>query len=482
MDGRYTNIEMNFANDHLQKCSMSCEQKTEYSHVGELCTQPGFEPQSTSGRESLYRRTMVVFISLWIITLIILGAVLSVSFLPGSGLQNEMTDLQRMTSSSILEIQARLEDKNKQLETKNRENSNLIQERSGLQIQLKEIQMKTSSNISGLQVQLEDKNKQLETKNRENSNLIQERSGLQIQLKEIQMKTLSNISGLQVQLEDKNKQLETKNRENSNLIQEKSGLQNQLKELQMRTSNNISGLQVQLEDKNKQLEIKNRVISKLILQKFDLQNEVRELQTIAEDGFAKWTNKQGIVRQEVWKWIRKAAANVILDPRTAHRNLTVSEDGKQVTFSGGLLPDSPLRFSNWYGIQGKESFSSGRHYYEVQVGTRGCFSVGFVKESVEKMKYTVTSESGFLMFILEKNVYKVSTTPPTSLSLNEPPNNVGVYVDYDKGQVSFYNVGTRSHIYSFTGYNFSEKLYPAVNSCNSMTSGPLIISPVSHTA
>ncbi|XP_048826291.1 E3 ubiquitin-protein ligase TRIM38-like isoform X5 [Brienomyrus brachyistius] len=574
MDGRYTNIEMNFANDHLQKCSMSCEQKTEYSHVGELCTQPGFEPQSTSGRESLYRRTMVVFISLWIITLIILGAVLSVSFLQGSSLQNEMTDLQRMTSSSILEIQAHLEDKNKQLETKNRENSNLIQEKSGLQNQLKDLQMRTSNNISGLQVQLEDKNKQLETKNRENSNLIQEKSGLQNQLKELQMRTSNNISGLQVQLEDKNNQLETKNRENSNLIQEKSGLQNQLKELQMRTSNNISGLQVQLEDKNNQLETKNRENSNLIQEKSglqnqlkdlqmrtsnnisglqvqledknkqletknrensnliqersglqnqlkelqmrtssnisglqaqledknkqlatknrensnliqqrsDLQNEVQELQTIAEDGFAKWTSKQGIVRQEVWKWIRKAAATVILDPRTAHRNLTVSEDGKQVTFSGGLLPDSPLRFSNWYGIQGKESFSSGRHYYEVQVGTRGCFSVGFVKESVEKMKYTVTSESGFLMFILEKNVYKVSTTPPTSLSLNEPPNNVGVYVDYDKGQVSFYNVGTRSHIYSFTGYNFSEKLYPAVNSCNSMTSGPLIISPVSHTA
>uniref|UniRef100_A0A3B3RL80 B30.2/SPRY domain-containing protein n=1 Tax=Paramormyrops kingsleyae TaxID=1676925 RepID=A0A3B3RL80_9TELE len=171
------------------------------------------------------------------------------------------------------------------------------------------------------------------------------------------------------------------------------------------------------------------------------------------------------------------AANVILDLRTAHRNLTVSEDGKQVRFSDRLLPDSPLRFSKWYGILGNESFSSGRHYYEVEVGTRGCFSVGFVKESVERMKYIVTSENGFLLLILEKNVYNVSTTPLTSLSLNDPPKKVGAYVDYERGQVSFYNVDTRSHIYSFTGYNFSEKLYPAVNPCNSMTSGPLIISP-----
>nr|XP_023667033.1 pyrin-like [Paramormyrops kingsleyae] len=203
----------------------------------------------------------------------------------------------------------------------------------------------------------------------------------------------------------------------------------------------------------------------------------------AEDGFAKWTNKQGAVQQQVWKWIRKAAANVILDPRTAQRNLTVSEDGKQVRFSDRFLPNSPLRFQNWYGIQGKGSFSSGRHYYEVQVGTRGCFSVGFVKESVEKMKnIQITSENGFLLLTLMKNDYNVSTAPPpTSLSLNEPPKKVGAYVDFERGQVSFYNVGTRSHIYSFTGYNFSEKFYPAVNPCNSMTSSPLIISPVSHT-
>ncbi|XP_048827415.1 butyrophilin subfamily 3 member A3-like [Brienomyrus brachyistius] len=319
MDTLYENIELTLTTDHSQHSVNLSGSGKQFTPVGRGSIQPDREPQSTSGLETLYKRTSAVFISLWIITLIILIARLSVLFLQKSALQNEL-------------------------------------------------------------------------------------------------------------------------------------------DLQWTTSINISAQQIS-----------------------NLQNEVKELLIIAEDGFAKWTNKQGIVRQEVWKWIRKAAANVILDPRTAHRNLTVSEDGKQVRFSGGLLPGSPLRFSNWYGIQGKESFSSGRHYYEVQVGTRDCFSVGFVKESVEKMKYTVTSESGFLMFIIEKNVCNVSTTPPTSLSLNEPPNNVGVYVDYDKGQVSFYNVGTRSHIYSFTGYSFSEKLYPAVNPCNSMTSGPLIISPVSHT-
>uniref|UniRef100_A0A3B3RKQ7 B30.2/SPRY domain-containing protein n=1 Tax=Paramormyrops kingsleyae TaxID=1676925 RepID=A0A3B3RKQ7_9TELE len=178
-----------------------------------------------------------------------------------------------------------------------------------------------------------------------------------------------------------------------------------------------------------------------------------------------------------------STANVILDPRTAQRNLTVSEDGKQARFSGRLLPDSPLRFSNWYGILGKESFSSGRHYYEVQVGAKTCYVVGFVKESVERMKnIQKNTENGFLVFKLVTKDYNVSTTPDTSLSLNDPPKKVGAYVDYERGQVSFYNADTRSHIYSFTGYNFSEKLYPVVNPCSALPLDPLIISPVTPAA
>ncbi|RXM91254.1 E3 ubiquitin-protein ligase TRIM39 [Acipenser ruthenus] len=54
------------------------------------------------------------------------------------------------------------------------------------------------------------------------------------------------------------------------------------------------------------------------------------------------------------------------------------------------------------------------------------------------------------------------TDPWTPLPLSLEPQKLGVYLDYEEGQLSFYNVETRSHIYTFTDMEFNpnEKLYP----------------------
>jgi hypothetical protein len=62
---------------------------------------------------------------------------------------------------------------------------------------------------------------------------------------------------------------------------------------------------------------------------------------------------------------------------------------------------------------------------------------------------------------------------------------VGVFVDYDEGLVSFYDVEARVHIYSATGCSFTETLYPLLypGLCDyeGINSAPLIISPVNQT-
>jgi tripartite motif-containing protein 39 len=75
--------------------------------------------------------------------------------------------------------------------------------------------------------------------------------------------------------------------------------------------------------------------------------------------------------------------------------------------------------------------------------------------------------------------------PKVHYYLKKKPQKVGVFVDYEEGRVSIYDVDAtaRSHICSFTGYKFTEKLYPYFH-CGypdgKRNVAPLVISPVSH--
>uniref|UniRef100_A0A8C7JDM5 B30.2/SPRY domain-containing protein n=1 Tax=Oncorhynchus kisutch TaxID=8019 RepID=A0A8C7JDM5_ONCKI len=163
-----------------------------------------------------------------------------------------------------------------------------------------------------------------------------------------------------------------------------------------------------------------------------------------------------------------STVDVTLDPDTAHPKLILSEDGKQVIFGDVWqdLPYNPERFDTCVSVLGKEGFSSGRFYYDVQVKGKTRWTIGVARESINRMgKITVSPENGYRTLCLRNGEYKALSGPSVPLSLREKPQKVGVFVDYEEGQVSFYNVEARSHIYSFTGDTFTEKLYPYFGPC-----------------
>ena len=179
--------------------------------------------------------------------------------------------------------------------------------------------------------------------------------------------------------------------------------------------------------------------------------------------------------------------DVTLDPDTAHPELILSDDVKQVTHGDKKqnLPDNPERFEYYAVVLGKEGFSSGRFYYEVQVKGSTEWDLGVARESINrKGKITVNPNHGvWCVWLRNDTKYKALDSPSTSLSLKQAPQKVGVFVDYEKGLISFYDVDAKSHIYSFTGQTFTEKLYPLFNPCfidRGNSSAPLVICPVSH--
>uniref|UniRef100_A0A674F452 E3 ubiquitin-protein ligase TRIM39-like n=1 Tax=Salmo trutta TaxID=8032 RepID=A0A674F452_SALTR len=187
------------------------------------------------------------------------------------------------------------------------------------------------------------------------------------------------------------------------------------------------------------------------------------------------------------KRIQQYDVDVTLDPDTAHPKLIMSEDGKQVKHGNAKqhLPDKPVRFSTCLCILGKEGFSSGRFYYEVTVKGKTNWDLGVARESItRKGPIQLKPTNGYwTVWLGNGEQYKALSCPSVLLSLREKPQKVGVFVDYEEGQVSFYDVEARSHIYSFTGCTFTEKLYPYF-SPNVIDGGKnsalLIISPVNH--
>ncbi|XP_016118541.1 E3 ubiquitin-protein ligase TRIM39-like, partial [Sinocyclocheilus grahami] len=187
------------------------------------------------------------------------------------------------------------------------------------------------------------------------------------------------------------------------------------------------------------------------------------------------------------KVMQQYAVDVTLDPDTSHPNLILSDDGNQVR-CGDIrqkLPDKPERFDTCTCVLGKEGFSSGRFYFEVQVKGKTEWDLGVVRESINR-KGTITlrpSDGYWTVWLRNGDEYAACAGPPVSLSLRVKPQRVGVFVDYEEGLVCFYDVESSSHIYSFTAQSFTEKLYPFFSPCNNeggKNSSPLIITPVSY--
>ncbi|XP_062977757.1 butyrophilin subfamily 1 member A1-like [Elgaria multicarinata webbii] len=204
--------------------------------------------------------------------------------------------------------------------------------------------------------------------------------------------------------------------------------------------------------------------------------------------------------------------NVTLDPDTAHPNLVLSNDLKRVRWESRKqeLPDNPERFDWEPFVLGPERFTSGRHWWEVEVEeTKGMqptggvqasvrrkgdigqspnegrweteelaaqweiWAVGVARESIiRKGKINLDPNGGF--WALGKALHDSLRTPfspyqltaftsptRTLLSLRHEPRKIRVFLDYEESRVDFFDGDTNDLIFTFPSFSFNgERLCP----------------------
>ncbi|CAI5649430.1 unnamed protein product [Oreochromis niloticus] len=164
----------------------------------------------------------------------------------------------------------------------------------------------------------------------------------------------------------------------------------------------------------------------------------------------------------VWEKMKEKVhfSPVILDPNTANRWLYLSDDLTSVTQGDTeqQLPDNPERNTNYDTVFGSEGFNSGKHSWEVEVGDHPDWIVGLVKESVDRKGECFASPKYGIWCLLHlSGEYTNGVGQP--LTLKKSLQRIRVQLDYDRGEVSFYDPEDMTHIYTHRD-TFTEKLFP----------------------
>ncbi|XP_075911060.1 tripartite motif-containing protein 14-like [Petromyzon marinus] len=161
--------------------------------------------------------------------------------------------------------------------------------------------------------------------------------------------------------------------------------------------------------------------------------------------------------------------SLTVDPNSAHNNLKISSDLRTVTRTAvsQRRPDHRHRFDHWRQALCSESFSSGQHYWEVDVGgaTGGCV-VGVTYGTIARKGsrdecWLGRNDSSWVLYKYNKSCSMRHGGVETSVPLRDPLRRIGCHLHWEAGLLSFYRADSMELLHCIH-HAFSQPLYPAL--------------------
>ncbi|XP_040185857.1 E3 ubiquitin/ISG15 ligase TRIM25-like [Rana temporaria] len=182
------------------------------------------------------------------------------------------------------------------------------------------------------------------------------------------------------------------------------------------------------------------------------------------------TIKKGIFVQE--------ASDLLLDVNTAANNVAVTEDLKELSCPGSdqwrIEKGERFDFSQ---VLSSGKFGSGRHYWDVEVGDSGNFRLGVAYPTIERKGGQARIGNNDKSWCLGKEddtLFAIHDSNKNCLERDFSWQKIRIYLDYEAGQLSFYELGDSiRHLHTFTA-TFTEPLHAAF--CIFLTSWVRILS------
>ncbi|XP_057691266.1 zinc-binding protein A33 [Corythoichthys intestinalis] len=185
----------------------------------------------------------------------------------------------------------------------------------------------------------------------------------------------------------------------------------------------------------------------------------------------------GPIQYRIWKHMKSSLypniTQVVFDKDTAHHLLSMSSSCTSVWFDDTkeapeCCRDNPKRFHYYYCVLGREGFSVGRHYWEVEVGNKTAWRLGVARADMPRGEMAATGTSSGLWTLALKNGDILACTDPTPAKVNVPLSlsRVGVFLDCEREEVSFYNAENMSPVYTFATGTLLVPVHPFFNPCD----------------